>query len=346
MIGLFIVCSGSLRGGDRAALIQDTLVQMGAWASVGTVFVGGGLALEQIGEEIFDQVCSKIPFGQRISKTLAPKIISSAVVIPAVLYGYIRNHQVAWYLFYIMYSGKQVSPIIAREVAQDLDSYVRCLGIIRDIHKDLEVLVQKAEQCVAGSGRENILKKLRESMAEMFTQELSRGEAYINSIREGLQSQGYTLISKDVCPDDIGTEGSFNYVCTHFAIRAFEHAGFSKADVDALDSLIHRIIDYWHSYLISLSVAIDRRVTLCWQTHSLENFIAGVLNRPLFPAFEATTNTTSSGPSGGSSSSGGSLVPGGSGGSSGSQNSGGTLIPNGGNKPSFGSAKEGGVNLA
>lgn len=208
--------------------------------------------------------------------------VGAVTALPLITYLSITYYELVWYVSYIIYTGKQASPIIARETVQYLDSYVRCIQMIRATQKELEVLIEKAESAVAGSGKEQTVRLIGGSIAAIFERELTDAQAYVDRVRKQLSelelTESYTAYSV--------RGGAVTYTLDLSRLRGFEHPDFSKADIDVLDKLIRDILDYWHTYLASLATAIDKRVLLCQKVHRLENIISGLLNRPLFPAFE------------------------------------------------------------
>lgn len=267
---------------NNSVSIQNKFARLGAWATTGLTFATGLVGFEQVSESVIAYLASLLPFGASIVSSRVPRIIGGAMSLPLTGYLYIKYHQLVWYMTYIMYSGKQVSPIIAREIAQHLDSYVRCMEMIREIHKELEVLVNNAEGCVAGSGKEEAIKLIGQAISAVFERELSDAESYLMRIHRQLEEIQFD----DACKAYSARGGSVEQHLDLVHLRGFEHPDFSKIDIETLDHLIKDILAYWHTYLASLAAAIDQRVVLCQKVHAIENFISGVLNRPLFPAFE------------------------------------------------------------
>lgn len=212
-----------------------------------------------------------------------PWVTAGAVAaLPLITYLYLTYHELAWYFSYIIYTGKQVSPVIARETTQYLDSYVRCMQMIRVIQRELADLLAKAETAVAGSGKEQTVGLIGGSIAATFERELADAQAYVDRTREQLAQLGLT----DTCRSYSARGGVVTYTLDLSRLRGFEHPDLSKVDIDVLDKLVRDILDYWHTYLSALATAIDKRVLLCQKVHRLENIISGFLNRPLLPAFE------------------------------------------------------------
>ncbi len=280
--GLLVFGSTTIDAVPHDFSLQSRLARLGAWATTGLLFAGGMLGVENACEGATAYLTSLLPFVNRLSTSNFPRLVGGAISLPLAGYLYIKYHQLVWYLSYILYSGKQVSPIIAREVGQHLGSYVQCMEMIRQIHKELDTLIQSAQTCVTGSGKEQALKLIGLSIDAVFERELSDAQAYLNRVHRELAD----IKLDGVCKTYVARAGRMSYAIEIPQFRDFEHANFSKDDIEALDHLISDILNYWHTYLTSLATSIDQRVVLCQKIHMLENFVSGVLNRPLFPAFD------------------------------------------------------------
>lgn len=264
--------------------LQSRLARIGAWATTGLLFAGGMLGVENACESTATYLTSLLPIVNRLSTSNFPRLVGGAISLPLAGYLYVKYHQLVWYLSYILYSGKQVSPIIAREIGQHLSSYVQCMEMIRQIHKELDTLIASAQACVAGSGKEQALKLIGLSIDAAFERELCDAQAYLSRVHSQLDA---IKLSK-FCRAYVARAGRISYAIEVPQFRDFEHANFSKDDIETLDHLISDILNYWHTYLTSLATSIDQRVVLCQKIHMIENFVSGVLNRPLFPAFDPT----------------------------------------------------------
>lgn len=208
--------------------------------------------------------------------------VGGAIAIPLVTYLYINYHELAWYFSYVMYSGKQASPAIARKITQYLDSYIRCMEMMSDIQKQLDATIQKAEKSVIGSGKEQTIRLVRASIAAVFERELADAQRYCDQTRERLGKLELT----DVCTTYSPRGGKVLYKIDLSSLRQFESRSLSRVEIQTLDNLVKNILEYWHAYLTSLALAIDKQIALCKQVHALERFVSTVLNRPLLPAFE------------------------------------------------------------
>jgi hypothetical protein len=261
---------------------QNRFARLGAWVTTGLLFGGGLVGVEKICEKTTAHIVSLLPFGRTIAGSHFPRLVGGAVSLPLATYLYVKYHKLIWYLAYILYSGKQISPIIAREIAQHLDSYVRCMAMIRQIHQELDVLLKNAESCVAGSGKEQAIRLISQSIDAVFERELADADVYVKRVHRQLADINLAETCKHYSLRGGRVTYSFDLTC----MRGFEHPDFSKIDVETLDHLIRDILNYWHDYLTSLAASIDQRVVFCNKIHAMENFISGVLNRPLLPAFE------------------------------------------------------------
>lgn len=278
----------SSMGSEKNVPIQSRFARIGACVTTQALFAGSFIALERLGENSISYITSLLPYADQLATTKFPHLVSSMITLPLLAYTYVTYRQLTWYCAYILYSGKQISPLIARDTAQHLDSYVRCMEMIQETHKQLEELIAKAEACVAGSAKEQTLRLIGDSITAVFERELTDAHAYAEKVRDQLKELGLT----DSCMAYSARSGHVTYMLDLSRIRELAHPDLSKLDIDILDQLIKNILDYWHTYLTTLAASIDKRVALCQKIHAIENFVSNVLNRPLFPAFEQQITPT------------------------------------------------------
>ncbi|MCL5436673.1 MAG: hypothetical protein M1549_02240 [Candidatus Dependentiae bacterium] len=279
----FLIPSKDLLGAQDFAL-QGRLARWGAWGATTLLFAGGLLGTEQAVKDTIAYLTAKLPFGSVIAESQVPRIVGWTVALPLMGYLYISYHEFIWYFTYIICSGKQASPILAREIARHLNSYVQCMKVIRETHSELNKLLADAEACVDTVGAKEALRRVGASVDTLFVQELTRADEYVAQARTRIARLGLGHANENRTHD---AETSMRRLDLRRV--SIVEPDFSKADVDILEGLVKDMLTYWHDYLTSLAAAINKRILLCQKVDVIEKFIALVLNRPLFPAFEQTS---------------------------------------------------------
>ncbi len=300
---VLIVVSGVYSGmlatvGEFPKDTIDRLSRVGAWGSLGMVYGGGTLAIQKLVELAVVRLFSSFSFFEPLQNSYVPTLVGGVVAAPLACATFTMYRDPAWYFFFVLYSGRRASPGIARAALDSLAHYVSHLTMLKDIHRDLAVLLKNAEQAVADQQQPREARDITSELIHLVEQAVANGEKYVISVQQKLDELGF--FPEQNLEDEERFPVSPKFKNLHDSIVNMDFREelpillggpiVLEIDLTALDRLVRDLIDYWNAYLGGLVDTIDYQVVLCQKVYSMEQFIAGILRRPLAAHPEKPSN--------------------------------------------------------
>lgn len=305
LVGL-ILASGVYSGmpaavGEFPKDTIDRLSRVGAWGSLGMLYGGGTLAIQKLVELAVARLFSNISFFEPLQNSYIPTLTGGVVAAPLACTTFTMYRDPVWYFFFVLYSGRRASPGIARAALDSLSHYVSHLTMLKDIHRDLAVLLKNAEQAAADQQQPRDARDITSELLHLVEQAVANGEKYVISIQNKLDELGFSP-EQNLEEERFPVSSKFKNLHDLIVNMDFRDelpiplGGpiVLEIDLSALDRLVRDLIDYWNAYLGGLVDTIDYQVVLCQKVYSMEQFIAGILRRPLAAHPEKPSNPSPS----------------------------------------------------
>lgn len=277
----------------------DIIPSIAAWGSLSALTVSGGfLAYKALGSSV-DAVFSRLPLINRQHEYLST-VVSRSAMAPLLALWSLRYSKLAWYFFYVFYSGEHISPQLAYDAMNDLKIYVQHLNTIKEVQKELNAVVVEINQAVnelesvqeTETSRRTCKRAIDPDLMAKLNELIVSNEAHVAEIIAQLReimpnnSELEAVIaailqsSGQVAPAQ--RAGSFLHEQAQ-AVVAHIQAGAKDLGYDAqvLNDLVKNLIEYWQKYTIGLAVSIDTVLQRCHAVHAIEQFIVTTLDVPL-----------------------------------------------------------------
>jgi len=255
----------------------DRLSRVGAWGSIALLYGGAALTIQRMVELATINLFSHISFLESFQDGYAPALVGGTVAAPLTCTAFSFYREPAWYFFFVLYSGRRASPTIARIA---FDHYVNHLSMLKDINRELGVLLKNAEDAASGPLQPRDAKTITSELVRLVEQAVKNGEAYVGDVRHRLDELGFSPEKGEAV--EVQVLERFGYLVDQ--IRAEESVASPvnlEIDLVALDRLVRDLIAYWNAYLTGLVDIIDYQVSLCKKVYYMEQFISGIMKRPL-----------------------------------------------------------------
>jgi hypothetical protein len=279
------------------------MASVGAWASLAALTASGAFVSYKTLTESLDTVFSRVPLVNRQHEYIAT-IASRSIFVPCLALWSLRYSKLAWYFFYVFYSGEHISPQLAYDAINDLKIYVQHLNTIKEVQRELNAVILEINEAVSelesakDVGNDQGVKKTKKTAAidpdiiEKLSGIIASNQAYVseivNQLREifpndGELGEAISALLQNAAYESFSQKGgSFLQEQAQAVVDHIQSGGKNLGyDAKMLNKLVKSLIEYWQKYTIGLAESIDAVLKRCHTVHAIEQFIVTTLDVPL-----------------------------------------------------------------